>query len=158
MLKRGLLTLSCLVCLAGLAVGQDIQEITATEKTTAVSGAVEIAGLKDAVEGLIDEGRLAGAVVMVLHRDQVVFVGSYGKQALSPAAAMQRNSIFRIYSMSKPITCAAAMTLVESGKLKLDSPISDYLPEMKNVGVYAGGDGSDLATVAAKKTITVLDL
>lgn len=122
------------------------------------TSSVEIDGLDEAVNRLIEENKIAGAVILVLHRDQIVFSGSYGKQTLLPAKAMRRDSIFRIYSMSKAITAAAAMTLVESGKLKLDAPVSDYLPEMKEVQVYDSGPRGEMKTVAVEKPITVLDL
>ena len=68
---------------------------------------------------------------------------------------MQKDTIVRIYSMSKPITTAAAMTLYEEGKFQLDDPVSKFIPELKGLRVYVGpGD----KTEPAKREITIRDL
>jgi CubicO group peptidase (beta-lactamase class C family) len=104
-------------------------------------------------------GKLPGATIVIMRNGKQVLAKSIGKQ--SAGAPMQRDSLFRIYSMTKPIVSAAAMMLVEEGRLQLGNPVSVYLPELKNLQV--GVEGSDasgkiLETVPAQREMTVLDL
>ncbi|WP_372828626.1 serine hydrolase domain-containing protein [Polaromonas sp.] len=106
--------------------------------------------------------KIPGAVLLVARRGKVAYFESVGKLDAATPAPMTKDAIFRIYSMSKPITTVAAMMLVEDGKLKLDDPISLYLPEFAKmtVGVEkpdASGTPS-LDIVPARRAITVQDL
>ncbi|MDI1239119.1 MAG: serine hydrolase [Polaromonas sp.] len=106
--------------------------------------------------------KIPGAVLLVARRGKVAYFESVGKLDAATPAPMTRDAIFRIYSMSKPITTVAAMMLVEDGRLKLEDPISMYLPEFAKmtVGVEkpdAGGAPS-LDIVPARRAITVQDL
>ena len=106
--------------------------------------------------------KIPGAVLLIARRGKVAYFESVGKLDAATSVPMGKDSIFRIYSMSKPITTVAAMMLVEDGKLKLDDPIALYLPEFANmtVGVEkpdASGQPS-LETVPARRPITVQDL
>ena len=106
--------------------------------------------------------KIPGAVLLVARRGKVAYFESVGKLDAAKPAPMTKDAIFRIYSMSKPITTVAAMMLVEDGKLKLDDPISMYLPEFAKmtVGVEkpdANGTSS-LDIVPARRAITVHDL
>ena len=106
--------------------------------------------------------KIPGAVLLIVRRGKVAYFESVGKLDAATSVPMGKDSIFRIYSMSKPITTVAAMMLVEDGKLKLDDPIALYLPEFANmtVGVEkpdASGQPS-LETVPARRPITVQDL
>ncbi len=106
--------------------------------------------------------RIPGAVLLVARRGKVAYFESMGKLDAAADAPMGKDAIFRIYSMSKPITTVAAMMLVEDGKLKLDDPIAMYLPEYARmtVGVEkpdASGKPS-LEITPARRPITVQDL
>ena len=74
------------------------------------------------MQGMVDDGRLAGVVTMLARHGKVAFVDVAGKQDLDTGMAMARDSIFRIYSMSKPITGVAMMMLYEEGKWRLNDP------------------------------------
>ncbi|MBV8881260.1 MAG: beta-lactamase family protein [Planctomycetaceae bacterium] len=87
------------------------------------------------VEELIAKKRLAGAVVMVAKDGVIAFTGVYGKSSLEAEKPMKADAIFRIYSMTKAIASAGALILVEQGKLKLDGPVGDVIPELKDVKV-----------------------
>jgi CubicO group peptidase (beta-lactamase class C family) len=89
------------------------------------------------VEDMIAKNKIAGAIVMVAKDGVVAFTGTYGKMDLEAAKPMRPDAIFRIYSMTKGIVSAAALALVEEGKLKLDAPVGDYVPELKDLQVYA---------------------
>ena len=86
-----------------------------------------------ALQSLVDNKKIAGAVIMVSRRGKVVLADSVGLGSLESKQPMQLDSIFRIYSMTKAVTSVAAMQMVESGKLDLDTPISKYMPEFASV-------------------------
>jgi CubicO group peptidase (beta-lactamase class C family) len=91
---------------------------------------------------LVDQGHLAGAVTMVARHGKVVEFDAAGKRDIASNAPMQKDSIFRIYSMSKPITGVAMMMLFEEGKWQLNDPVAKYIPEFANLKVY-GTDASN---------------
>jgi CubicO group peptidase (beta-lactamase class C family) len=110
----------------------------------------------------VDSGELPGAVVMVARDGKLVYSRSLGWQDKARNTRMREDSIFRIYSMTKPLVSVAAMMLVEEGVLGLHEPISKYLPEFKDMKVgIEGTDTSGKATftaVDASRQITVQDL
>lgn len=81
-----------------------------------------LARMREVMSGYVERGEVAGVVTLLSRRD-TVHVEAIGAQDLETGAAMQRDTIFRIASMSKPITAVAAMLLVEEAKLRLDEPI-----------------------------------
>jgi CubicO group peptidase (beta-lactamase class C family) len=95
-------------------------------------------------QGYIDNGQLPGAVVLIARNDQVAYFRAFGYRDRQRKIAMTRDSIFRIASMTKPIVSAAAMTLVEEGKLDLAAPVFQYLPEFKDLQVLT--EHKDAAT------------
>ncbi len=110
----------------------------------------------------VDAGEIPGYVALVARRGKVAYFEAYGAQNPNTKAPMSRESIFRIYSMTKPITSVAAMMLVEEGKIRLTDPVSMYLPELANlqVATNAGSAGSpaEVQTRPAKNPIRVVDL
>jgi CubicO group peptidase (beta-lactamase class C family) len=91
-----------------------------------------------AMQELIDEGRLAGIVTMVARHGKIAHFETFGYQEISSSTPIAKDSIFRIYSMSKPITGVALMMLYEEGKFRLSDPVAKYIPEFKNLKVAAG--------------------
>lgn len=89
----------------------------------------------EAFQGYVDSGRLPGAVVLIVRNDKVAYFHAFGYQDREKQIAMAPESIFRIASMTKPIVTVAAMTLAEEGKLDLAAPVSQYLPEFKDLQV-----------------------
>jgi len=83
-----------------------------------------------AVESLIIEKKLAGANVLVLRKGKIVYEESFGMRDLDAQKPMKSDTLFRIYSMTKALTSAAALMLCEEGKLSLDDPVGNYLPEL----------------------------
>ncbi len=106
------------------------------------------------VRAQVDKKQIAGAVVLVARHGQVALCEAFGKLDVKSGQPMRPDAIFRIYSMTKPITSVATLMLVEAGRLKLDDPIGNYLPELKNLRVYAAKD----KTIAAKREVTIRDL
>ena len=105
----------------------------------------------------VAKGRLPGAVALVARDGKVVMNRAVGQQDPAKGVPMRTDSIFRIYSMTKPIVSVAAMMLIEEGKLQLSDPVSRHIPELKGlrVGVEKGGV---LEIVAATREATVQDL
>ncbi len=89
------------------------------------------------IEEMIAQQKIAGELILVAKNGEVVFSRAYGKMDLEAGKPMRPDTIFRIYSMTKAIVTAAALTLVEQGKLNLDAPAADYLPELQQLKVYA---------------------
>lgn len=112
------------------------------------------ASIREAVDG----GLLAGAVTLVWQGGKVLQVNEIGHRDVDAGLPMQRDTLFRIASMTKPITVAAAMTLVEEGKLALRDPITRWLPEFAQMRVLVEAQGPLDRTVPAQRLITVDDL
>ena len=97
--------------------------------------------LSEGMKSLVDQGRLAGVVTMVARRGKVIELEAIGKRDIAANLPMQKDSIFRIYSMTKPITGVAMMMLFEEGKWQLNDPVAKYIPEFADLKVY-GTDAS----------------
>jgi CubicO group peptidase (beta-lactamase class C family) len=120
--------------------------------------AERLARMDEAVNDLVAQEKIPGAVVAVLRKGKVVHFQAYGRRGRERSLPMKTDSIFRIYSMTKPITTVAAMMLVEEGKIGLDDPASKYVPEFKNLKVYDGADGVTPKFIAPRREMTVRDL
>jgi CubicO group peptidase (beta-lactamase class C family) len=110
----------------------------------------------------IAANKIPGAIMMIERNGKTVYFKSFGVRDPGTKQPMTPDTIFRIYSMSKPITTVAAMMLVEEGKLQLDDPLSKYIPAFADVKVGVEKKGEDgktvLDTVPAKRPITIQDL
>jgi CubicO group peptidase (beta-lactamase class C family) len=119
---------------------------------------VSLAENRSSITQAVDAGLLAGAVTLVWHRGEVLQVNEIGYLDVEAGQPMQRDTIFRIASMTKPVTVAAVLALAEEGKLSIDDPITRWLPEMADVRVLAEPSGPLDRTVPAVRPITVEDL
>ena len=118
-----------------------------------------LAAIRQWVEEYVDGGRLAGAQVIVARRGRTALSFGYGRRSVEHDVPLGRDSIFRIYSMTKPVTAAAAMRLVEEGVLSLDDPVSRFIPSFADVTVNRfGGSGDRLAASQADVPMTVWHL
>src|SRR3954469_23651696 len=89
-----------------------------------------ITSIDEVLKAAADHGDVPGVVAMAANRDGLLYEGAFGRRALPDGAAMTSDTVFWIASMTKAITSAAAMQLAEQGKLVLDEPIDDILPEL----------------------------
>ena len=106
------------------------------------------------MQGYIAQNKLAGTIAMVVRCGKVVYLERFGLMDLEAAKPMQFDTIFRIYSMTKPISSVALMMLYEQGLFHLTDPISDFLPEFNGVKVWVNeGELTGLT-----RPITVQDL
>jgi len=101
---------------------------------------------------------MPGAVAFIADRDAVIEKVVVGYRDLAESKPMTEDTIFRLYSMSKPITSVAVMMLVEDGALTLDQPAEEILPEFRDMRVYESGTLDDMVTVPADRAITIRDL
>lgn len=111
-----------------------------------------------ALQPLIDQGQLAGAATVVWQDGRVLHAGSTGVRDVDTRMPVERDTIFRIASMSKPITCAAALMQLEEGRFALDEPITRWAPEFASLGVLRSPTSTLTDTEPAHRPITFDDL
>jgi CubicO group peptidase (beta-lactamase class C family) len=118
---------------------------------------VRLQHLSDAFKREVDKGTLPGATVLVARRGQIGWFDAIGRQSPLAAAPMTQDSIFRIFSMTKPIVSVGIMMLIEDGHFLLGDPVAKFIPEFANqkVGVETNGE---LEFVPLKRPMTVQDL
>ena len=114
--------------------------------------------LGDRMQGYIDEGKLAGALTMLARRGEVFHLQIYGVQDLESGVAVSEDTIFRLYSMTKPITSVAVMMLYEEGHFSLDDPINKFIPEFADTQVFDGIGETGMRLVAQDRPITIRHL
>ena len=123
------------------ALAQHSELPTAAPSTVGFS-AERLKAVDASLQKFVDQGALSGIVTLIARKGRVISTSAYGYQDLAKKTPMRQDAIFRIYSMTKPITGVAMMKLYEQGKWHPDDPLSRYIPEFANVQVYAGVDGS----------------
>src|SRR5260221_6430535 len=138
---RALLVVLALVaaCQTAPAAGQ--QPLPTAKPENVGMSAERLTRLGNGMKSLVDQGRLAGVVTMVARHGKVIEFEATGKRDIAANLPMQKDSIFRIYSMTKPITGVAMMMLFEEGKWQLNDPVAKYIPEFADLKVY-GTDAS----------------
>ena len=113
--------------------------------------------LRTIMTGYVERGEVPGILTLVSRHGEV-HVDAVGNKSLDGPEQVTRDTIFRLASMSKPITAAAAMVLAEEGKLRLDDAVEKWLPELANRKVLKRIDAPLDETVPAHRPITVRDL
>ncbi|WP_332771533.1 serine hydrolase domain-containing protein [Phenylobacterium sp.] len=106
----------------------------------------------------IDSGRLPGAQVQISRRGELVHEGLVGMADRERGKPIATDTLFRIYSMTKPITSVAFMMLVEEGLVALDDPVAKFIPEWKNLGVFAAGVTPQFMTTPPTRPMQMIDL
>jgi CubicO group peptidase (beta-lactamase class C family) len=140
--------------------------VTVVKTTPAIEAEPEDVGLSSArlgnvtrlVQGYVDGGKIPGAISLVARRGRVVHFETYGKADAETDKPMTADTIFRIYSMTKPIASVALMTLYEEGRFQLDDPASKFIPEFKGLKVFAGGTADNYRTRDPAREMSVRDL
>jgi CubicO group peptidase (beta-lactamase class C family) len=118
---------------------------------------VRLQRMSDAFKREIDKGTLPGATVMVARRGQIGWFEALGRQNPASSAPMAQNSIFRIFSMTKPIVSVGIMMLIEDGHFLLSDAVAKFIPEFANQKVGVENNGK-LDLVPLKRAMTVQDL
>src|SRR5829696_5885410 len=117
------------------------------------------AAIDEVLKDAADRGDMPGVVAMAADRSGLLYEGAFGRRILPDGPAMTIDTVFWIASMTKAITSAPAMQLVEQGKLVLDEPIADILPELVRPQVLEGFDSADEPRLRpARRAITLRHL
>ena len=119
---------------------------------------VALAKVAPALQAFVDSGELAGIVTLTSQYGEIVQADAVGWRDRETQAPMRMDSLFRIASMSKPVTSVAALMLIEEGRIALDDPIATWIPELADPQVLLDPTGPIDDTVAARRAITVDDL
>jgi CubicO group peptidase (beta-lactamase class C family) len=114
--------------------------------------------LHETTKRFVGEGKHAGIITLLARDGKIVDFQTYGYRDLEKQLPMERDTICRVYSMSKIITCVATLILMEDGKYNLDDPVAKYLPELKDVKVWTGGTQEEPKLEALKRPITIKHL
>jgi CubicO group peptidase (beta-lactamase class C family) len=111
-----------------------------------------------AMQSYVDQGKLAGLVTMIARRGQVFHFECFGMMDIEADKSMQPDTIFRIHSMTKPITSVAVMMLHEQGDFQLKDPVSRFIPGFKDVRVFVNATESGLELAEPEREVTIQDL
>ena len=117
-----------------------------------------LAAIPKFMQAYIDSGKLAGASTLVSRRGEIAHLECLGVQDKDTKAPLTPDTLFRIYSMTKPITSLALMMLYEEGKFQLNNPVARYIPAFERLRVWAGGDEKKYDTKPCERAMTIRDL
>jgi len=138
------------VVVALTAAAGDLVETPASEAGMSAERLDRITAL---TQGYVDEGRLAGVVTLVARHGKIVHFEAVGQRGAEDDRPMTKDALFRIFSMSKPITAVAAMMLFEEGAFALSDPVAKFVPELSDLDVLVDGE-----LVPAERTMTMRHL
>ena len=115
--------------------------------------------LESGMQAFVDDGKLAGVVTLAARHGKIVHFSAAGSKDVETGDPIETDSIFRIYSMTKPVTGVAMMILYEEGKWRLDDPVANYIPAFADVQVYAGdGPNGEPRLEAPASPLTIRQL
>ncbi len=117
-----------------------------------------LAKVDDLTHGYVDAGRLPCAQTVISRRGEIVHHDVYGWADVEDRRPLRVHDIFRIYSMTKPITSIALMQLIETGQVLLENKVSRYIPSFADIEVWDGGDQESCGTVPAEREVTIHDV
>ena len=103
-------------------------------------------------------GRIPGAIAIIAKGTERLVDVTVGHSDIAAKKPLGHDAIFRLYSMSKPITSVAILMLAERGKLRLEDPVAHYLPEWRDMRVYVSGELDDMVTEPVRRPVTIADL
>ena len=145
-------------CALALSAAAFAQDLPVSKPDTVGLSSERLERIGTAVQRSIDDKRIAGAVTLVARHGHVAWFKAQGMMDREAGKPMRPDAIFRICSMTKPITSVAVMMLYEEGRFLLDDPISKYLPEFKNPKVLVKPATGESYTIPASREITIRDL
>jgi CubicO group peptidase (beta-lactamase class C family) len=156
---RAFLILPCLfIFMLSCRQAADIAASTDTEIAYLVDSSA-VARIDSTLNRFVASGNIAGVSALIFEKDKEVYYNAFGYADREAQKPMSRSTIVQIYSMTKPITGVALMTLYEQGKFDLDDPLSKYAPEFANMQVYQGVDAKGkMILKALDRPITIRDI
>jgi len=155
--RQVILMLFAVILFTSPVFGQDILQ-TVNPETVGLSSE-RLKNIDSLMNRLVEEKKIGGSVVLIARKGKLAYLGTFGLSDIDKP--MQKDTMFRIASMSKPITSVALMTLYEQGHILLSDPVSKYIPEFSRPKVLVmlpEGAGSPYKLVPAKREITIRDL
>ena len=148
--------LTALLSLPTAALANDLP--TASPESVGMSSE-RLARMNAAIHAYVDAGRTPGVVTLIARHGKVVHLDAYGKADLESGRATRADDVFRMYSMTKPITSAALLMLYEEGQFQLTDPLAKYYPAVADMKVFAGTTPEgELLLEAQKRPITIQDV
>lgn len=157
--KKGRLScISGLLLLASLSISATAQEWQWAEPEDVGISEERLQRLRDGMAQYASSGQLAGGVTLVAREGKIVFLEPFGFRDKESGSAMAADSIFRIASHTKAVVSVATMILQETGKLHINEPVANYLPEFADTTVAVRDDNSGYSIVPAQRQITIRDL
>ncbi len=155
--------ISKFIVLFALAAVVSCQPMTSTQQSAAAPEEVGLSSqrlerIKEVMQAHVDENKVAGMVTMVARRGKVAHLECFGVLDIESKKPMQGDTIFRIYSMSKPVTSVAVMMLYEEGHFQLGDAVSKFIPEFKDVKVFVKKTEAGIELTELKREITIRDL
>ncbi len=160
--------LATAIVASGIALGFSVSPAAAKAKAPAAApvspealgfDSQRLKVLDSAMAQVVADGRVAGMTTLLARHGKVVQFKTYGKKDLATGANMDKDTIVRIYSMTKPLTGVAMMILFEQGKWHLDDPVTRFVPEFKNLRVMTGlDDKGNMITVPADRAPTMREI
>jgi CubicO group peptidase (beta-lactamase class C family) len=151
-MKTVLFTLACALAVSGHA------QLPTTSPKAAGFDPTRLEVLHATTKRFVEEGKHAGIITLIARDGKIADFQTYGYRDIEKQLPMERDTICRVYSMSKIITCAATLILFEEGKFNLDDPVTKFLPELKGMKVWGGGTQEDPKLEPLKRPITVKHL
>jgi CubicO group peptidase (beta-lactamase class C family) len=118
----------------------------------------KLAVIPPMLQNVVDAGDLSGFVTLLFRKGEIAQVNTIGHRDIATKAPMTRDTLFRIASMTKPVTSVAALMLMEEGKLRLEDPVTKWAPELADLRVLKKADGPLDETYPAPRAITIEDL
>lgn len=140
--RSGICLALLLVCTAAVVQAKDL--VRAKPESVGMS-TERLERIRPFMQQYIDKGQLVGIQTLVARRGKIVHFETMGTLDMETGAPLEEDSLFRIYSMTKPVVTTAAMILHEEGKFRLDEPIARYLPAFEDVQVMENGEGEPVA-------------
>lgn len=155
-----LIQLHMVLALAGMVlVGQaSAAEIPVAAPETEGFAPDRLSRLTAKMHAYVDQGGTAGVITLVARRGRIVHFDVYGNADVEDGMPLKADSLFRMYSMTKPITSTALLMLYEEGRFQLDDPLEKYFPEFKDLKVYVSGSGDAMQLQAPGRKPTVRDI
>ena len=153
-----LLVLAVVVLAAGVPVGLASKDLPTAKPEDVGLSSERLARLTRAIHAYVDAGRTPGVVTLIARHGKVAHLDAYGKADLATGRPTRTDDVFRMYSMTKPITSVALLMLYEEGKFQLNDPLEKYLPELKDQKVYVSGVGTQMEVEPAKRKPTMQDV
>ena len=117
-----------------------------------------LARIGEHLQQYVDSGKLAGALTLIARRGQVAYFEPFGHLEIERRRPLTRDAVFRIYSMTKPITSVGLMMLYEQGRFQLDDPVHRFIPSWRDLRVYVSGNYPVFKTAPVDRPMTIRDL